>query len=57
MSVGARYTEEAQGVVILCGLYSGGVNEPLIDVAIRGTYPIPGAISEARWAVVPGQLW
>ena len=29
MSVGARYTEAAHVFVILCGLYSGGVHEPL----------------------------
>ena len=36
------------------GLYSGGVHVPLSDVAYAVCSPTPGAISEARWAAVPG---
>ena len=33
MSVGARHTEAALEFDMLCGLYSGGVHEPLSVVA------------------------
>ena len=57
MSVGARYTEAAQGAVVLCGLYSGGVNEPLIDVAIVVAFTSTGGdlrstLGRSAWAAV-----
>ena len=63
MSVGARYTEVAQGAVVLCGLYSGGVNEPLSVVAILVAFTSTGGdlrstLGRSAWAaVVIGSEW
>ena len=57
MSVGARYTEEAQGAVVVCGLCSGGVNEPLSDVAIVVAFTSTGGdlrstLGRSAWTTV-----
>ena len=57
MYVGARHTEVAQGAVVLCGLYSGGVNEPLSDVAFVAAFTSTGGdlrstLGRSAWAAV-----
>ena len=63
MYVGARYIEVAQGAFLLCGLYSGGVHEPLSDVAIVAAFTGTGGdlrntLGRSAWkAVVTGSEW
>ena len=63
MSVGARHTKVARVFVMLCGLYSGGVHEPLSDVASVGTFTRTGGdlrstLGRSAWAaVVIGSEW
>ena len=57
MSVGARHTKVARVFVMLCGLYSGGVHEPLIDVAFVAAFTGSGGdlrstLGRSAWAVV-----
>ena len=57
MYVGARHTEVAQGAVVVCGLYSGGVHEPLSDVAFVAAFTGAGGdlritLGRSAWAAV-----
>ena len=57
MYVGARHTEVAQNAVVVCGLYSGGVNEPLSDVAFVAAFTSTGGdlrstLGRSAWAAV-----
>ena len=63
MSVGARHTKVARVFVMLCGLYSGGVHEPLSDVAFVAAFTGTGGdlrstLGRSAWAaVVIGSEW
>ena len=63
MSVGARHTEAALEFDMLCGLYSGGVHEPLSYVAFVVAFTGTGGdlrstLGRSAWAaVVIGSEW